>query len=269
MVLTETLESIYREAAGAILEIYADERRFAIDKKADDSPLTEADRRSNLIILSRLAETFPGTPVISEEKKARGFGKRQHYARCFIVDPLDGTKEFIKRNGQFAVNIALVEQGHPIAAVVGIPVTGECYSAEYGLGAWRCRADGTRDPITARVFSLADQGLRVLASESHRDATTETLIARLRDPQILHAGSSIKFLRLAEGAADVYPRLAPTMEWDTAAPQLILEEAGGAVVRYPDLQPLTYNKPELVNPGFIAFGRLTDPERLHSLVRDS
>ena len=267
MGLTETLESIFREAAAAILEVYADEALFGISKKADASPLTLADKRSNAIITARLAEAFPGTPVISEEKKARGYGKRQHYTRCFIVDPLDGTKEFIKRNGQFAVNIALVEHGRPIAAVVGIPVTGECYGAEYGQGAWKKAADGNRQPIASRSFSLGDSGLRVLASESHRDPKTEALIARLQDPQIVHSGSSIKFLRLAEGAADFYPRLGPTMEWDTAAPQLILEEAGGSVLRYPDLEPLTYNKPELLNPWFLAFGRLTDPERIWELIQ--
>jgi len=266
MGLTDILEAVSREAARVILEVYSDESLFAISYKLDQSPVTLADQRSDAVIQDLLADAFPHIPVISEESPAAPFEDRKDYRYCFLVDPLDGTREFIQRNDSFVINIALVEHGRPVASVVMMPVTGACYGAEYGQGAWRrLSADVEREPIRSHSFSLAEPGVRVLASRSHPDPATLQLFDRLEQPEIMRLGSAIKFLRLAEGAADFYPRLAPIKEWDTAAPQLILEEAGGAVVRWPDLEPLRYNQADLTHPGFVAFGRMLDPEVLRGI----
>jgi len=264
--MTDTILPILREASKAILEIYADESRFATEIKGDSSPLTEADKRSNRIICEALADHFPGVPVISEETKQAPYEERTAYKNFFLVDPLDGTKEFIKRNGEFTINIAYVEGHHPIGGFVYVPCTSMAYMAFYGDGAVRISPDGTKSILRSNPFNLMDSQLKVVASRSHRDPLTEKIISRLNAPEIVSSGSSLKFLMIAEGKADFYPRLAPTMEWDTAAAQCILEEAGGSILQYPILHPLVYNKPDLLNPYFIAAGALMDPESLPELL---
>jgi 3'(2'), 5'-bisphosphate nucleotidase len=264
--MTDTILPILREASKAILDIYADEDRFNTEIKGDNSPLTEADKQANKIICEALADHFPGIPVISEETKQAAYDIRAAYKHFFLVDPLDGTKEFIKRNGEFTINIAYVEGHHPLGGFVYVPCTSMAYMSFYGDGAYRISVDGIKSELRSNPFNLLDHELRVVASRSHRDPMTEKIISRLNGPEIVSTGSSLKFLLIAEGKADFYPRLAPTMEWDTAAAQCILEEAGGSVLQYPGLQPVIYNKPDLLNPYFIATGALLDPESLPDLL---
>ncbi len=249
------------EAAGlAILSVYG-RADFGVQRKADLSPLTEADTLADRLILARLALMFPGTPVVSEETPAPpGTDLSGGY---FLVDPLDGTKEFIARNGEFTVNIAWVEGGRPRAGVVHAPALGQTHWGALGVGAWSCDAQGREQAIrTANsgpntesfTGSVAHRGanpqarapLRVLASRSHGGAAQEAFLraaarwaaSQQRALQVLTAGSSLKFCRIAEGAADLYPRLSPTAPWDTAAGQAVLEAAGGVVLRLEDGQPL-------------------------------
>lgn len=257
---------VLKEASLAILDIYADEDRFHTEIKGDASPLTEADKRSNKIICEALADIYPGIPVISEEMKQAAYAERAPYTAYFLVDPLDGTKEFIKRNGEFTINIAYLEGQNPVGGFVYVPCTDTAYLAEYGQGAVRITHDGVHTLLQSQPFHLMDEGLKVVASRSHRDPMTEKIINALTSPDIVSIGSSLKFLLIAEGKAHFYPRLAPTMEWDTAAAQCVLEEAGGSVVQLNSLIPLVYNKPDLLNPYFIASGALLDPESLAGLL---
>lgn len=243
-------------ANGEILNVYHRSDPGEVIRKSDDSPLTEADLGSNRVIRETLTSAFPGIPFLSEETAEIPYAVRTEYPRFWMVDPLDGTKEFIRRNGEFTVNIALIEKGRPVLSVVTVPVTGEVYWAVRGHGAFR-DAD---HPVRLRVttFRMADPGLRLVASRSHRDADTESFMNRFDQPVIRSAGSSLKILLLASGQAEIYPRFAPTMEWDIAAADLILEEAGGAVLNAETGKPLTYNKPDLHNPFFIAWGHCAD-----------
>lgn len=264
--MTDKILPILIEASKAILDIYADENRFNTEIKGDNSPLTEADKRSNTIICAALADLYPGIPVISEETKQASYEERAGYKEFFLVDPLDGTKEFIKRNGEFTINIAYIEGHNPVGGFVFVPFTGMAYMAEYGEGAYSISPDGKRIALRSKAFSLMDKGLKVVASRSHRDPMTEKIISLLHAPEIVATGSSLKFLLIAEGKASFYPRLAPTMEWDTAAAQCVLEEAGGNIVQFENLLPLVYNKADLLNPHFIATGSLIDPEELKGLL---
>jgi 3'(2'), 5'-bisphosphate nucleotidase len=237
-------------AAEAILPIYASD--FAVERKGDQSPVTLADRAAEAVILRHLAEAAPEIPVISEEQaEAHGLPETAP-ARFFLVDPLDGTKEFIKRNGEFTVNIALIEDGRPVLGAVGIPGKGVVYGAA-GPGTARVTDAGGRiRPIAARRCPAA--GATIAYSRSHADAAElEAFLANYRIAERLAAGSALKFCLLAEGAADLYPRLGPTMEWDTAAGQAVLEAAGGAVTML-DGTPFKYGKPGFRNPGFVAMG---------------
>lgn len=264
--MTDTILPILREASKAILEIYADEDRFHTEVKADHSPLTEADKRSNKIICDALADVYPDIPVISEESRQVDFAIRAGYSSYFLIDPLDGTKEFIKRNGEFTINIAYVEGNRPKGGYVYIPCTDLAYMAELGGGSWRLGLDNQKNMLRSEPFYLMDKGIKVVASRSHIDDQTAKMISQLNMPEIVSVGSSLKFLLIAEGKAHFYPRLAPTMEWDTAAAQCILEEAGGSIIQWRNLQPVSYNKPDLLNPYFLAMGSLLDPESLRELV---
>ena len=260
--MTDTILPILRAASKAILEIYADEDRFHTEVKEDHSPLTEADKRSNKIICDALADVYPDIPVISEESKQVDYAIRAGYSSYFLIDPLDGTKEFIKRNGEFTINIAYVEGNRPKGGYVYIPCTDLAYMAEFGGGSWRLGLDNQKMMVRSEPFYLMDQGIKVVASRSHIDDQTAKMISQLNMPEIVSVGSSLKFLLIAEGKAHFYPRLAPTMEWDTAAAQCILEEAGGIVIQWSNFQPVSYNKPDLLNPYFLAMGALLDPEDL-------
>lgn len=265
--MTDLILPILREASRAILDIYADESRFNTELKGDSSPLTEADKRANKIICDALKDSFADIPIISEENKEAPYSERAGYDKFFLVDPLDGTKEFIKRNGEFTVNIAYVEGHSPVGGFVYVPCTGMAYMAEQAKGAFSISEDNQKTALRSTPFYLMDEGLKLVASRSHIDPLTEKIMAQLNHPEIVSTGSSLKFLLIAEGKAHFYPRLAPTMEWDTGAAQCVLEEAGGSVLQYDSLLPLVYNKENLLNPYFLATGALLDPETLVTLLK--
>jgi 3'(2'), 5'-bisphosphate nucleotidase len=245
-------------AAGAkIMAIYASD--FGVQHKADQSPVTEADDAAEAIIIKSLKDLSQQIPIVAEEQAAKGLAPRisELPGRFWLVDPLDGTREFIERNGEFTVNIALIDQGQPVLGIVLVPVKGRLFFGALGLGAFECDVDmasgqiSAPRPITARR-PLAD-GLVVVASRSHRDQQTDALIANLRVSGFRAAGSSLKFCLLAAGEADLYPRTGPTMEWDTAAGHGVLIAAGGQMTTL-DGGPFVYGKPGFANPGFMARG---------------
>ncbi|HEX7115709.1 MAG TPA: 3'(2'),5'-bisphosphate nucleotidase CysQ [Steroidobacter sp.] len=242
--------AIARRAGDAILGVYT--QQFAVTSKADDSPLTLADTRSHDLIVDALPTLLPGVPILSEEASDIPFEERQRWSRYWLVDPLDGTKEFVSRNGEFTVNIALIEQHEPILGVVHVPVSDTTYTAIRGMGAFRQIG---REPSSAiHVQAPAASPLRIVGSRSHRDPKLDGYLPRLEPYELVAVGSSIKFCLVAEGSADFYPRFGPTSEWDTAAAQAIVEAAGGAVIQL-DGSPLRYNtKADCLNPHFIVFG---------------
>jgi 3'(2'), 5'-bisphosphate nucleotidase len=250
--LVPVLRRLALEAGARILEIYA-ATDFEVRAKADSSPVTEADEAADALIVAGLAEAFPGVPVVTEEQAA---SHAQRAERFLIVDPLDGTKEFVQRRGDFTVNIAYVENGAPVRGVVYAPARERMfYTLPDGSAV---EEDGPFDPdrpgpLRRLRVSTPDNGaLMVVASKSHRDAATDAYIARYAVADMRSAGSSLKFCLVASGEADLYPRLGRTMEWDTAAGHAVLLAAGGRVVRFDDLEPLTYGKPGYANPFFIA-----------------
>jgi 3'(2'), 5'-bisphosphate nucleotidase len=246
--LTSDLVRVAERAGSAILGVYA--RDFAVHDKEDASPVTEADRLAERIILDELARLAPGVPVVAEESVAEGRIPVVGDGPFFLVDPLDGTREFISRNGEFTVNIALIDRRRPVAGVVHLPVLDETYWSDGQGRAWCRRGEATTAPIRCRV---PHGGLVVVASRSHSDARTDEYLAGLVVAERIAAGSSLKFCRVAEGAADLYPRIGRTMEWDIAAGQAVLEAAGGSVTTV-DGAPLTYAKPGFENPPFVARG---------------
>ena len=251
--LQQLLKIAIRAAEAAsqeILKVY-NSSDFQVDVKGDNSPLTLADKKSHDCIEHLLSET--DLPILSEEGKNIPYETRKNWKCFWLIDPLDGTKEFIKRNGEFTVNIALVENQTPILGVVAVPVTGDVYYSSRGEGAYLKRT-GFESPLSTRTpADLSKKGLRIVASRSHMNEETESFIQKLDSPELISAGSSLKFMLLASGAADVYPRFAPTMEWDTAAPHAILNEIGLKVYRQHSNQELEYNKPDLLNPHFISY----------------
>lgn len=257
--LVEEVVEIARAAGAAIMEIYksADLEDLQIKQKADDSPLTIADRAANAVICAGLERLTIKFPIVSEENKTIPYEKRSTFSYSWLVDPLDGTKEFIKKNGEFTVNIALVHQGRLEMGVVYAPELNEMYWAVKGQGAY-LEKKGQKTRLQAAGFRMKDKGLGVVCSRSHLDEATKTFISQLDEPDLVAKGSSLKFLILAKGEAHLYPRLAPTSEWDTGAAQMILEEAGGKIISQDTLQPLTYNKKSLLNPHFIAYGNIKD-----------
>lgn len=255
--LTKEVVEIAKRAGDKILEIYADESRFGVETKSDDSPLTQADKQANDVIIEGLMALSVDYPIISEETKLKPYAERKDYNRFWLVDPLDGTKEFIKRNGEFTVNIALIENGVPIMGVVYVPVSGDAYWGMKELGAYHESDQGEIRKLTANNYQNTDKGIRVVCSRSHINAETQAFIDALDQPEAVSKGSSLKFLLIAGGDAEVYPRMGPTMEWDTGAAQIILEEAGGEVLHAETMKPLNYNKENLLNPYFIARAQLS------------
>lgn len=248
--MLDQIRAIARAAGDAILEVYNSE--FAVRLKDDRSPLTKADRVAHELITARLAALRPELPVLSEEGSEIEFAIRGQWQRYWLVDPLDGTKEFIKRNGEFTVNIALIDAGKPVLGVVVAPALDLEYSGSASTGAFRRAARGAREPI--RVARPAADPLRVVGSRSHAGDALAGYLDALGPHVLKPMGSSLKICLVAEGAADVYPRLGPTSEWDTAAAQAVLESAGGSMI---DLlgRPLVYNsKEDLLNPHFLAIG---------------
>lgn len=252
--LAQELKSICEEAAAAILTIYRQPDRWQTQSKSDASPVTAADWAAHQVIQSRLQALTPDWPLLSEEAADIPWAERQTWHTYWLVDPLDGTKEFLDRNDEFTVNLALIQAGRPILGAVYQPVTQVCYLGGPGWGSYKMTPDGSSQPL--RVRSLGASPINILTSHRHGLERLEHF-KRCLERQALRftttpLGSSLKFCRLAEGQADVYPRLGPTGEWDTAAAQAILEAAGGQLVDW-SFQPLTYNqKPDLLNPDFIA-----------------
>jgi 3'(2'), 5'-bisphosphate nucleotidase len=245
----ERLLPVARAAGEAILKVYATD--FEVQEKSDDSPVTEADRRAEAVILPALAALTPDVPIVSEETAAAGDIPNVG-DRFWLVDPLDGTKEFIKRNDEFTVNIALIEHGEPSLGVVLAPALGRLYAGTRTTGAFVEDANGRRR-IACRTAPAS--GLTVASSRSHGDAQAlERLLAGYRIAARIVAGSSLKFCLIAAGEADLYPRLGRTMEWDTAAGHAVLAAAGGRVTTL-DGAELRYGKPGLANPHFLAWGK--------------
>jgi 3'(2'), 5'-bisphosphate nucleotidase len=246
--------TIAQQAGKAILDIYHTED-FSVEAKSDNSPLTKADKAANEIIVSELQRLYPEIPIISEENKLLPFDERQHWNKCWLVDPLDGTKEFIKRNGEFTVNIALIENGAPVLGVVHVPVSGVTYYGEKHNGAYKLENGEVRKFENSVVAYTEKQSIKVVASRSHLSAETQQFIDALQQQgksvEFVSMGSSLKLCLVAEGVADVYPRFAPTMEWDTAAAQAVAEAAGRKVLVHNSDLPLRYNKENLLNPWFL------------------
>lgn len=250
------------EAGKAILQIY--EQDFDVEYKADNSPLTEADKKAHEIIVSHLKKT--NIPVLSEEGKSIPFDERKNWNPLWIVDPLDGTKEFVKRNGEFTVNIALIENKTPVFGVVYAPVNDELFVGSEGFGAWKVDAASESKEISwdkleeagavSLPLNMDKNYYGVVASRSHLTEETETYIEKIRkehdDVKLMSKGSSLKICMIAEGLADVYPRFAPTSEWDTAAGHAVAVASGAKVVQAPHEQDaLEYNKEDILNPWFI------------------
>ncbi len=255
--LLEEASRIARRAGEAILEIYR-EADHGVTTKSDDSPLTRADIASHRIIAASLEELTPEIPLLSEEGADSPYDLRRSWQRFWLVDPLDGTKEFIRRNGEFTVNIALVAAGTPVLGIVHVPVLERTFSGAASLGAWCRERDGEQRPIRATGTAAGD--LRVAASRSHAGPHLAAFLEQLPDHRLVSMGSSLKLCLVAEGRADLYPRLGPTMEWDTAAAHAVVTAAGGRVLDF-DGRPLRYNKEDLHNPYFIVLGEKSVPWR--------
>ncbi len=239
-----------RVAGAAIMAVYSTE--FDVERKDDDSPLTAADMAAHHALVDGLAALTPTWPILSEESADIPFEERAAWRRYWLIDPLDGTREFVKRNGEFTVNVALIEEGRPVLGVVHVPVTGVCYVAAAGHGAYRHDGDGPG--VAIRCRALGPGPVAIAGSRSHPSKRLEAFLARVGPHQIKHIGSSLKSCLVAEGRADLYARLGPTSEWDTAAAQCIVEAAGGRVTDT-RMRPLRYNtKPSLLNPHFFVSG---------------
>lgn len=267
LALLPTLEALAREAGALILSVYA--RDFATRSKADASPVTEADERAEALIVAALRRLAPDIPIVAEEEVARG-ARPEVGDEFWLVDPLDGTREFISRNGEFTVNIALVQAGEAVLGVVLAPAIERMYSGVVGAGAWVSDMNDMSDTTemtdagdvggapgrrAIRARATPATGLTVVSSRSHGDAEAlQALLAGQRVAEQRTAGSSLKFGLIAEGQADLYPRLGRTMEWDTAAGHAVLAAAGGQVTDL-DGRPLRYGKPGFENPHFLARGR--------------
>lgn len=242
------IEAIALEAGNTIMEIY--NRDFSIEYKDDKSPLTEADLASNEVIIKALEQY--NLPIMSEEGKEIAYDERKDWEYYWCIDPIDGTKEFIKKNGEFTVNIALIHKNTPVLGVVYAPALKDMYKAKRGEGAFK---NNQRLPL--KINETPDETITVVASKSHLSEETKSFIdnltSNIQHPTFISKGSSLKLVMVAEGEADIYPRLAPTMEWDTAAADAIVRESGKMTYQYhsTSLIPLLYNKENLLNPWFI------------------
>ncbi|WP_444887471.1 3'(2'),5'-bisphosphate nucleotidase CysQ [Microbulbifer sp. VAAC004] len=258
--LLEQVIAICKNAGEAILEVYHSTAELEVDTKADDSPVTAADLAAHKILAPALAQLIDGVPVLSEEQEMPSFAERSQWQRYWIVDPLDGTKEFIRRTGEFTVNVALIENGEPVLGVVHVPVLDITYAGGKGDGAFKRTLSGDTEihvrPLKPRLE--AGDAVELVASRSHGAGAVDQLVERIESKLgavvCKNMGSSLKLCLVAEGAADLYPRLAPTCEWDTAAAQAVVEAAGGTVVD-DSFKLLRYNsKDSLLNPFFYVIG---------------
>ncbi len=240
----EDIKNIALDAGRVIMEIYS--KDFRVEYKDDNSPLTEADISSNEIICSELKKLYPNIPILSEENKEVVYEERKGWEYYWCIDPIDGTKEFIKKNGEFTVNIALIHNDTPVLGVVYAPALELMYYSKKGLGVYK---NGIRLPV-----KRDDDKYIIVASKSHMSDETQSFIDKIetdKTKELISMGSSLKLCLVAEGKADVYPRLAPTMEWDTAAAHALVLQSGKKVVQYENNKPLVYNKENLLNPWFI------------------
>ena len=251
----EDITGIAVRAGDAIMKIY--KKDFSVVYKNDDSPLTEADKKSNEIICSRLKGTYPEIPIISEENKEIPYETRKNWEYYWLIDPLDGTKEFVKKNGEFTVNIALIKKNRPIMGVIYAPALNLLYYAENGKGAFKINDNGQKYKLPINNEKSVDS-IKVVSSKSHLNTETETFINSLhrqyKRVELLSIGSSLKICLVAEGSADIYPRLAPTMEWDIAAGDIIASESSRKLFKYENGKlndSLRYNKKDLINSWFI------------------
>lgn len=241
------------QAGKAIMEVY--DSGFLIEEKSDQTPVTEADMAANKIIESSLKELTPHLPILTEETKPTPFSERQTWPRYWLIDPLDGTREFIKRNGEFTVNIALIDGDESVLGVVYAPVKGVLYYAAKGQGAFK--QNSTSDPEPISVKTKCTGKTVVACGRSHPTKEIKSFLSHLGAHEVIRVGSALKSCMVAEGKADLYPRLGPTCEWDTAAAQCVVEEAGGAIVDT-NMQRLRYNtKDDLLNPHFFVVGDLS------------
>ena len=248
--LVASIVALSRQAGEKILHIYRDE--IAVEIKADSSPLTEADLASHHCLVDAIQGFESGFPIISEESDSLSFETRKTWETYWLIDPLDGTKEFIKKNGEFTVNVALIHNHEPVLGVVYVPVKDDCYFAAKDLGAFKQTNDN--DPVKIQVRTKTPEIPTVAGSRSHKTGALGEYLEKLGDHDIISMGSSLKFCLVAEGAADLYPRLGLTSEWDTAAAHCVVEQAGGKITQL-DGSPLLYNtKDSYLNPYFLVYG---------------
>ncbi len=242
----EKIVSIAKKAGNVIMEIY--NKDFSVEYKEDRSPLTDADTKANEVICSTLQKLYPNIPIMSEENKQVSYEVRKKWEYYWCIDPIDGTKEFIKKNGEFTINIALVHKNTPVLGVVYAPALDEIYKAKKGEGAYK---NDQKLPLIHNEYP--EEKLKVVASKSHLSKETQEFIDNLDAKKIeqVGKGSSLKLCMIATGEADIYPRLAPTMEWDTAAADAIVREAGKMTYEIKEQKPLQYNKENLLNPWFV------------------
>lgn len=251
----QTLLTTIQEAGRQVMAIYNDQHSdYEVEAKSDNSPLTKADQTANNYICDQLKIHYPDIPIISEEHKEIPYETRKNYELFWLVDPLDGTKEFIKQNGEFTLNVALVQHGKPVAGIVAAPALQRIYYAAKGQGAFLWNEHNQTRQLRVNRFQQNQSGLRLVCSRSHMNKETQAFVDQYKDPELVSMGSSLKFMLVAEGQADIYPRFGPTMEWDTGAAQAIVEEAGGEVLANDTHQPLLYNKEDLHNPWFLVYG---------------
>ena len=248
--LLEPVLEIAQAARHEVLKIYHS-TDFGIENKEDDSPLTNADRKSHELITESLQRLTPHIPVISEENADHSDPGEIRSTYCWVVDPLDGTKEFVARNGQFTINIALLKGQYPVFGVVDVPEEQAVYWALNDAGAWRRDHQGQTKLEGGDLSST----LRVVCSRSHLNSKTQDYLKKLPQHRLVPMGGSMKFLLIAEGKADLYPRLGPTMEWDTCAPQIIVEESGGVLINLETGKRMEYRKQGFLNPHFIVHSR--------------
>lgn len=247
MIKTQRLIEISIEAGEAILKFYKDE--IKVETKEDDSPLTKADLASHHVIVDALKKLTPETPIISEESGLPEYEERKEWKKYWLVDPLDGTKEFIKKNGEFTVNIALIENNKPVIGVVHIPAKKITYVGQKSVGSYKIDSDGQKTEVISTIPGK-NKKVSIVTSRSHGSSDTEDRVEKMGFivGKSVPAGSSLKFCLVAEGTADIYPRFGPTMEWDTAAGDAVFRYSGNDGERY---SPLEYNKPSMKNGEFV------------------
>ncbi|MBL7794372.1 MAG: 3'(2'),5'-bisphosphate nucleotidase CysQ [Saprospiraceae bacterium] len=263
--LIQEVKAIAQRAGEAIMEVYNNEADWQVTLKSDDSPLTQADLRANTIIQQGLSALSPEWPIISEENAWADYATRSAYTHWWLVDPLDGTKEFIKRHGDFTVNIALIEGRQPVLSVMYAPAIDQLYWAVRGQGSFTLTG-GIEQRLEVAEFDARQSGLRIVCSRSHLNAATQAYINQFDAPQSVAVGSALKLSILAKGEAHIYPRLGPIHEWDIAAGHLILEEAGGSLFQADTGAPLHYNTELLKLPPFIAVGRANGTVPLNTFL---